>query len=96
MVNKRLNRLSKAKTEFEFVKSDYNEALKKSKYKAELQFEDKTKINNNKKKRRRKIIYFQPPFSLTVKTPIGKLFLKLVKKHFTTGIRFVKYSTSGA
>ena len=37
-----------------------------------------------KKRRRRKIIYFQPPFSLTIKTPIGKLFLKLVKKHFST------------
>ena len=36
-----------------------------------------------KKKRRRKIIYFKPPFSLDVKTPIGRLFLKLVKKHFT-------------
>ena len=29
------------------------------------------------------MIYFQPPFSLTVKTPIGKLFLKSVRKHFT-------------
>ena len=83
MINKRLNTLSKTKKEFDFVKADYQEALKRSKYKPELQFDDKTMTKTDKKKRRRKIIYFQPPFSLTIKTPIGKLFLKLVKKHFT-------------
>ena len=56
----------------------------KSKYQPELKFCNNKKIVNiNKKKRKRKIIYFQPPFCLSVKTPIGRLFLKLVKKHFT-------------
>ena len=36
---------------------------------------------NEKKKRKRKIIWFNPPYSSTVKTNVGKLFLKLVKQH---------------
>ena len=35
-----------------------------------------------KKKRKRKVIWFNPPFSLNVKTNVGKIFLKLVKRHF--------------
>ena len=84
MVNNRLNRLSKNESDFNFVKKDYQEALDKSLYQHELNYSAVTRQSNkNKKKRKRKIIYFQPPFSLAVKTPIGKRFLHLVKKHFT-------------
>ena len=83
MVNQRLNMLSKSKSEFDFVKENYQDALKKSKFTSELTYkENPSTSSNSKKKRRRKIIYFQPPFSHAVKTPIGRLFLKLVKKHF--------------
>ena len=34
------------------------------------------------KKRTRKVIWFNPPYSKNFKTPVGKLFLKLVEKHF--------------
>ena len=47
---------------------------------------NKEKITLNeqdgKKKRKRKIIWFNPPYSSTVKTNVGKLFLRLVKQHF--------------
>ena len=43
--------------------------------------EEKTR-NEEKRKRRRKIIWFNPPFSLSVKNNIGKLFFKMLKKHF--------------
>ena len=33
---------------------------------------------------RENMIYFQPPFSLNVKTQVGSKFLGLVKKHFTS------------
>ena len=46
--------------------------------------EEKTR-NEEKSKRRRKIIWFNPPFSLSVKSNIGKLFFKLLKKHFPKG-----------
>ena len=40
-----------------------------------------TEVKNNRN-RSRNIIWFNPPFSQNVKTNIGKLFLKLAKKHF--------------
>ena len=41
-------------------------------------------INNReaKKKRKRKIIWYNPPFSLNVKTNVGKLFFKILRKNF--------------
>ena len=81
MVNERLNCLSKTKEDFESIKRNYQEALERSSYKFQLNYLEKTN-NRDKKKRRRKIIYFQPPFSLSVKTPLGRKFLQLVKKHF--------------
>ena len=41
--------------------------------------------NNSSKqnrKMRRNIFWFNPPFSQNVKTNIGKMFLKLIRKHF--------------
>ena len=35
-----------------------------------------------KEKRKRKIIWFNPPFSMNVKTNAGKTFLKLIQRHF--------------
>ena len=40
---------------------------------------------NNKKTRKRKIIWFNPPYCLSVKTNVGKVFLKFIKKHFPKG-----------
>lgn len=83
MINNRLNTLSKTKRDFEAVKANYQNALSKSEYKTELKFLGKDdNIATSKRKRRRKIIYFQPPFSKAVKTPLGRRFLRLVKKHF--------------
>ena len=41
-----------------------------------------TSENTKNKNRERKILWFDPPFSQSVKTNIGKVFLKLVRKHF--------------
>ena len=83
-INKRLSRLSSNKTTFDLAKDEYEQALVKSGYKPDMTY-DAQLANPPKKKRQRKrnIIYFQPPYSATVRTPIGKLFLKLVKKHFS-------------
>ena len=59
----------------------------------------KTKIvnqnnsNKRKKQRKRKIIYFNPPFSLTVATKIGKEFLKLIDKHFDKNTSIINFLT---
>ena len=62
----------------------YSEALKKSGFNDRLIYSTKTAgcDTPEKKKRKRKVIWFNPPFSLNVKTNVGKIFLKLVKRHF--------------
>ena len=48
-----------------------------------LNYRDPTSPNLiTKRKRQRKILWFNPPYSKTVKTKIGKFFLQLIKKHF--------------
>ena len=83
-INKRLNNLSKSIKEFDLVRKNYQDALYQSKYEFKLSYQDDVQGSaKTKRKRRRKVIYFQPPFSLSVITPIGRKFLGLVKKHFT-------------
>ncbi|MEC8567562.1 MAG: hypothetical protein VXY56_04630, partial [Pseudomonadota bacterium] len=81
MVNQRLNNLSKSESHFNFVKDHYESALENSGYTEKLTYIEPPTVNSGKN-RKRKLIYFQPPFSKEVKTPIGRLFLSLVKKHF--------------
>ena len=54
-------------------------ALLEAGYKDEIIYE---KFAYNKKTRKRNIIWFKPPWSDTIITKIGSLFLKLIEKHF--------------
>ena len=45
---------------------------------------------NEKKKRKHNIIWYNPPYSANVKTNIGKIFCKLLNKHFPRGHQFYK------
>ena len=47
-------------------------------------------LTPSKKVRQRKIIWFNPPYSVNVKTNIGKTFLKLLDKHFRKTNKFHK------
>ena len=51
-----------------------NDALKKSEFKENLVYTPKTTISNilDKKQRKRKFIWFSPPYSLNVKSTIGR------------------------
>ena len=80
MVNKRLSDLSCNKEEFDKAKPLYEKSLHESGYKISMSYAQ-TEVKNSRN-RSRNIIWFNPPFSQNVKTNIGKLFLKLVKKHF--------------
>ena len=65
----------------------YSKALKESRFTDELKYfpnEVQELGNNNRRKRKRKIIWFNPPCSKNVKTNLGKVLLKLLKKHFST------------
>ena len=45
---------------------------------------------NEKKKRKQNIIWYNPPFSVNVKTNTGEIYFKLLNKHFSRGHRRYK------
>ena len=87
MIEKRLSDLSYDEQEFNKVKSTYEEALASSGHRSELQFQQPSQ---KKKNRHRSVIWFCPPYSESVKTPIGKMFLRLLRKHFPRDHRYAR------
>ena len=76
---------SSSKDIFDKSTSIYQNALYESGFKEELKYtlSDKSfQAENGQRTRRRKIIWFNPPYSRSVKTNIGKNFLHLLVKHF--------------
>ena len=79
-INKRLTTISKDEYSFKRAKEHYQEALIKGGHKHELVFNaEKSKGN---KRKRKNILYFTPPFCITVETNIGKRFLEIVSRNF--------------
>ena len=84
-VNKRLNTISCDKTSFDNFKGDYEKALCKSGLYSKLTFEPKRhniESSRTKKQRKRNVIWFTPPYCASLKTNLGKEFLKLIDKNF--------------
>ena len=82
MISTRISKLSCDKDEFLKSKPLYDNILKKSGYNEGLTYNPNAN-EPHKRKRQRKIIWYNPPFSLNLKTNIGRRFLLLLKKHFT-------------
>ena len=87
-VNHRLNVLCSSEKIFNECIEPYQTALRVSGFKQKLFWDpnincDTTSVNRNKRKR--KISWFNPPFSKSIKTPIGKLTLQLLDKCFPKG-----------
>ena len=82
-INKRLTALSSDEQTFSSISQIYQEALKKSGYDYKLTFKptDQNKKQNSRN-RKRDIVWFNPPYSTSVKTNVGAKFLQLVDKHF--------------
>ena len=90
-IEKRLSSLSSSKEIFEETAPYYEQHLSHCGNKEKLNYRDPTPQNLiTKKKRQRNISWFNPPYSKTVKTKIGKFFLQLIKKHFPKEHKFHK------
>ena len=90
-IEKRLSSLSSSKEIFEEAAPYYEQCLSNCGYKQKLNYRDPTSPNIiTKRKRQRNILWFNPPYSKTVKTKIGKFFLQLIKKHFPKEHKFHK------
>ena len=70
----------------------YKETLTKSEFNDDIIYNLVLESNNSGRKntRKRRVIWFNPPYSVNVETNIGKIFLKLAKKHFPCNNSFHK------
>ena len=82
MIEKRISDLSSNIEIFNECKNIYEEALQASGFMKKLEF--KPTVTNTKRKRNRKrdTIWYNPPFSMNVKTRIGGSFFYMLNKHF--------------
>ena len=87
-INKRLNELSSNEEVFKKSAPFYNQALKASGYQDTLKYNKS--INRSHMSRRRNIIWFNPPYSVKVKSNIAHMFLPLSDNHFNKAHRLYK------
>ena len=87
-INKRLNELSSNEEVFKKSAPFYNQALKASGYKETLKYNETS--YRSKRTRSRNIIWFNPPYSVNVRSNIAHLFLRLIDTHFKKGHRLHK------
>ena len=91
-INKRINKLSCDKRTFDAAAPLYNDALKRSNFNTNLSFETNAqnqnatqnfnRNNSRRQNRQQNAIWFNPPYSVNVKTNVGRDFLALLDKHF--------------
>ena len=79
--------ISCSKEYFDKAASAYNNALKVSGFHENIEF---TSIPPPRMSRDRKIILFNPPYSVNVTANIGRIFLRLVDKHFPRHPKYCK------
>ena len=90
-IEKRLSSLSSSEKIFKETAPHYEQHLSHCGYTGKLNCRDQISANSiTKRKRQRKILWFNPPYSKTVKTKIGKFFLQLIKNHFPKEHKFHK------
>ena len=83
-INTRISSLSSDQKAYDQSKPFYEEALKQSNFKETLHYNppDLNASATPKRKRHRNVIWFNPPYSKSVKTNVGGRFLQLIDKHF--------------
>ena len=84
-INKRLLKISANKDIFDAAVPLYQKELDANGYQHTLEFDPLATNNKEKQKRSKNVIYFNPPYSLNVKTNLGAKFLRLIDHHFPPG-----------
>ncbi|XP_063692277.1 uncharacterized protein LOC134824333 [Bolinopsis microptera] len=85
MIADRINSISSCKEVFDDAKPYYEDALKSSGYMDSCMTYN-TQAGEAKpprnRRRKRRVLWFNPPFSVTVETNVGRKFFNLLEKHF--------------
>ena len=87
MIEQRLSTLSSTEEIFEAHKSTYEKALRESGHTCNLKYQKYVKV---KRRKSRNVIYFNPPYSRSVKTNVIRRFLNLIDTHFEKGHKLHK------
>ena len=88
MISDRISRISSNKEVFDRAAPYYDQALQASGHKKKIAFGKKN--TKPKRTRKRQITWFNPPFSMNVKTNVAKRFLSIVDKCFPSKHKFRK------
>ena len=88
-ISKRLSEISSCKEAFNAVVLAYQQALDESGFEFKLHYQD-PQPETEKRSRKRNIIWFTPPYDLSVKTNIGKEFLRIITKCFPSSNKLYK------
>ena len=83
-VNKRLSANSSNEEQFLKQSDHFQEALQEAGHQHKLEFSEKQE-KSSKKNRQRKVLWFNPPWSMNIRTTVARDFLSLIKKHFPVG-----------
>ena len=81
MTGRRLSKLSSDVDEFNKVSNEYQQILTKSGFTEKISYSPAAP-RQGRRQRSRKVIWYNPPFDLSVKTNIGKTFLEIIDKNF--------------
>ena len=84
-VERRLSLLSSSKEMFEAAKGPFQDALKRAGYNKQLEYNQNKVRRTGKRTRNRRVLWFNPPFCLSVKTNLGRQFLQLLDRSFPPG-----------
>ena len=84
-VAKRLSTLSSSKDIFDAAKGPEQEALRRAGYTEELIYQPMEETSRPRRRRRREVIWFNPPFCMSVETKIGQKFLAILDSSFPVG-----------
>ena len=82
MVNDRISKLSSSEEIFNNEHIPYKDALTDAGYTSNMTYNRIQSQQTNARSRRKNVIWFNPPFSQTVKTNVAIQFLSLINKHF--------------
>ena len=86
----RLSSLSSSKEIFLEAAQSYEQNVASCGYKEKLTYVEQSAKKPKGNKKRKRNIWFNPPYSKTVKTNIGKYFFRLINKHFPPEHKFHK------
>ena len=90
-ISQRISNISASKALFDKAAPYYNKALISSGYVENIKYiNEPPQPNRQARKRGRNIIWYNPPFSMNVRTDIGRKFLNLIERHFPNSHRFHK------